>query len=219
MGWTEGFWNLLYPPHCPQCGAYVPERGDWCQTCLPQVLRVQRLPLDSEMFRMLRGAWAVGRYRGGLRNLVRSLKYQGKRDRLPYLQALLHAAEPELEFLRERPLLAVPVPLYPAKEKQRGFNQAELIFRDWLAALGIPMERVLSRIRDTSPQYGLGAKERAENMKGAFAIVPGAEISDREILLVDDIFTTGSTLHECGKVLRAYGAQCVYALVMASDHG
>ena len=84
--------NFLFPPHCPLCGAYVPERGAWCDGCLERTLRIQQIPLDSMMRRVVDGAWSLGGYRGGLRNLIRELKYHGKRDRLPYLRTMLDRA-------------------------------------------------------------------------------------------------------------------------------
>lgn len=116
--------------------------------------------------------------------------------------------------------LAVPVPLHPAKERQRGFNQTELIFRDWLALRDIPMRRLLVRTRPTPPQYGLTRQARQENLRGAFALAAGAaaELHGRDVLLLDDIFTTGTTAAACARVLLRGGVRSVSALVLASDH-
>ena len=114
--------------------------------------------------------------------------------------------------------LAVPVPLYPAKERQRGFNQAELIFGKFLASQNIPLERLLSRTRATKPMYELSGRERAENLKNAFAVTDKKALQGKAVLLVDDILTTGATMMECVRVLRAAGAGSVHALVLASDH-
>ncbi len=217
MKWMEELVNFLFPPHCPICNAYVETRGGWCESCLKQTLEVHCLALEPAMREVIAEARALGRYRGGLRDLLRELKYRKKRDRLFYAATLQKAADPVLaEFFRKQ-LTAVPVPLHEKKEKERGFNQADILFRDWLEEKKIPMERLLIRCRVTSPQFGLGAKERRENMKGAFAPAPGAEIRGKDILLVDDILTTGATLYECAKVLKQQGAGAVYVMVMASD--
>jgi len=218
MKWTEDILNFLFPPHCPICGAYVEKRGDWCEPCLKKTMEVHRLPLDPAMSRVIAGAWALGYYRGGLRDLLRDLKYRKRMQALPCLKTFQHAAEPALSMFLEQKPLAVPVPLHADREKQRGFNQAELIFREWLEEHGIPMERLLVRCRETKPQYGLGAKERRENLKGAFAVKPDVSVEGIDILLVDDIFTTGATLYECAKILRENGAGKIYAMAMASDH-
>ncbi len=219
MNLREVVLDFLFPPHCPVCGAYVENRGGWCEGCLQHTLQTVRLPLSAEFTGVIEEAWSMGRYQGGLRELIRALKYHGKRDRLPFLKTFLEQAEPRLQSLFGHPLLVVPVPLHPTKEKERGFNQAELIFREWLAARGIPMKRCLQRVRATVPQYGLGAKERRQNLKGAFALLPGITVEGRDILLVDDIFTTGATMMECARVLRENGAKRILALTLASDHG
>ena len=214
----EDMLDFVFPPHCPVCDAYVESRGGWCEDCLRKTLCVTRLPLSAGAMNFLDEVWTLGRYHGGLSHLIRALKYQRKRDRLPYLQRFLEAAKPQLtDFLRLR-RLAVPVPLHPRREKERGFNQAELVFKEWLADCGIPTERLLVRARETEPQYGLDAKARARNMRDAFAIAAGVDVQGKELLLVDDIFTTGATMLECAKVLKRHGAKKVDALTLASDH-
>ena len=210
--------DFLFPPRCPICGAYVEQQGGWCAVCLARTLRVHRLPLAPEMAKALAGAWALGVYHEGLRDMILGLKYHQKKSCLPYIRVFLQVAQeqlpPELACID----LAVPVPLHPAKERQRGFNQTELIFAGWLqASLGVPYARALLRIRATEPQYGLDAKKRVQNMQRAFALQEGCMVQGRHILLVDDILTTGSTLHACAKVLKRAGAASVRALVLASD--
>ena len=162
-------------------------------------------------------AWAAGSYRGGLQNLIRGLKYHGKKSGLPYILTVLQRVP---EPFPVSVALAVPVPLHPAKERQRGFNQTELIFRDWLALRDIPMRRLLVRTRPTPPQYGLTRQARQENLRGAFALAAGAaaELHGRDVLLLDDIFTTGTTAAACARVLLRGGVRSVSALVLASDH-
>jgi len=219
----EALINFIYPPHCPACGSYTEHRGAWCPLCLEQTLHIYRLPLSPEMLRVLPGAWALGRYHGALRELIRRLKYQGKRSTLPYLEEFLSAALPQLPAELRQTELVIPVPLFAAKEKQRGFNQAELIFQSLCQQQGLPLRRMLVRRRATRPQYGLGAAERRENMKDAFqlAVNPSVqnEVQGRHILLVDDILTTGATLCACAEVLHQAGAASVRALVLASDRG
>lgn len=211
----EAVADFFYPPRCPSCRAYVEERGGWCPACLEETARLRRLPVPPEMGRALESVWAVGRYHGGLQALIRGLKYHGKRGNLPYIVALLDACSSDFERI-PRAAAAVPVPLHPEREKERGFNQAELIFRRWLEARGIPMERLLLRSRRTLAQYGLGAEARQQNVRGAFSLAEGADVAGRRLLLLDDIMTTGATLFACAELLNAGGA-AVTALVLASD--
>lgn len=212
--------DFLFPPHCPLCHAYVESRGGWCPQCLKQAVQPHRLPLSVPMQTVLADAWALGVYRGSLRDLIRHLKYQQKRSNLPYIETFLQSAavRPQLQRMLAVIDLAVPVPLYPAKEKQRGFNQTELIFSSFLSRQHIPLARCLMRIRPTRPMYELNERERAENLKNAFAVEDSAQLAGKNILLLDDIFTSGATAGECARVLKAAGAKAVYVLVLASDH-
>lgn len=216
----EAVLDFIFPPHCPVCGAYTAKRGRWCPTCLSEVLQPQRLPLTVPMQVFIERAWALSVYRGGTRDLIRRLKYRGQRSCLPYIRTMLEQAQenPAVPELLAAVDVAVPVPLHPKKEKQRGFNQSALIFRDWLQSQGIPMLRGLERVRETRPMYRLSAEERQHNLAGAFQAVAGADLVGKRVLLVDDILTTGATLYACARELKRNGAASTAALVLASDH-
>ena len=116
--------DFIYPPRCPLCGAYVEERGGWCPGCLREAAVAGRLVLAEDS--PVRAAWAAGLYRGGLRELIRGLKYHGKKANLPYIRTVLDTLPAEFLGGAEAAFidLAVPVPLHPERERQRGFNQA-----------------------------------------------------------------------------------------------
>jgi ComF family protein len=119
-----------------------------------------------------------------------------------------------------QPLLVVPVPLHERKLRQRGFNQSEVIAR---AALKLKpaggqftlAADILVRKRETQSQIGLTRHQRRENMRGAFAVINPQALQEREILLVDDVFTTGTTASECSRVLRRAGAKRVWVATVA----
>ena len=114
----------------------------------------------------------------------------------------------------------VPVPLHRAKLRQRGFNQAELIAR---AAMKISPARdrlllcagVLERKRETASQIGLTTHQRRENLRGAFGVAQPEVVKGREVLVVDDVYTTGATVSECARVLRRAGATKVWVATVA----
>ena len=219
---AEALLSFLFPPHCPHCHAYVEKRGDWCPECLAETAQFTLYPGFGSVAR----ACSFGAYRGGLRDLIRGLKYQRKESVLPYIGTVLHfvsegGQRAMLEDFLRPGILAVPVPLAEKRRKERGFNQTERIFAEWLAENGIEMRHVLMRTRETRPMYGLGRSARRENLRGAFALADGVtaeEIRGRRILLLDDILTTGATLDACASVLRRAGASEVLGMVLASDH-
>ncbi len=216
---SDSLFDFLFPPRCPACSAYAEKRGGWCPACLAASLRVRRLPLGSERS-VISEAWAFGPYQGALRSLLLPLKFKKRRDGLAAIHSFLEAAGEALPRADWMPGIVVPVPLFAEKEKERGGNQTEMIFREWLTAQGWTWRNALVRARATAPQYGLSAPQRVENIKGAFSLTDDSyeeEITGKSVLLVDDIFTTGATIAECARVLRKAGAAEIVAWTLASD--
>lgn len=112
--------------------------------------------------------------------------------------------------------LLVPVPLHPNRLRERGYNQSALLARALAERSGIAWQDVLVRVRDTPHQTGLGRAERLKNLDGAFALRKGSDVTGKRILLVDDVFTTGTTLRQCAAVLHQYGAVEIHGVTLAS---
>jgi ComF family protein len=109
----------------------------------------------------------------------------------------------------------VPVPLHPDREAERGYNQAGLLARALAEQVGLPIrEDGLMRVRATSPQVTLNAKERQSNVAGAFRVGKG-HIAGKRVLLIDDVCTTGATIEACAQALKAEGAQSAWGLTVA----
>ena len=209
--------NLFFPPRCPNCSAYVEDRGTFCAVCERRLVHVHALACPQEFLPYLDGIWAFAHYREGVRNLLRALKYHGKKSALPALHKILAAGEAPLAQL-PHPLTAAAVPLSPERLRTRGFNQVEAIFAPWLAAHDITLAPLLVRTRETAPLYARTRTERRQELRGAFAMAEGAHAAGKDILLVDDIMTTGATLGECARTLKRAGAHHIYAFVLASEH-
>jgi ComF family protein len=128
-----------------------------------------------------------------------------------------------LEAETGRELLVVAVPLFPSKERERGYNQAVLLADAALAVLKTsrpewrlqPSHGVVRRVKDTRSQFELTPKGRRRNLQGAFAVQDGATLKGREVLLVDDIYTTGATARACARVLRSAGASKVWVATVS----
>ena len=223
--------NISRLPVCEECLATVrPIAGGVCAICGERLISPYafssgdgepRCGLCRRAEPPFVRAAAYGSYEGGLRELIHLLKYGSVRPAANVLGRMLAEAVSHLEpVLGEEPLLVIPVPLHAKKLRQRGFNQAELIAR---AALKLMNFRdrfhlaadVLQRRRETRSQIGLSRHQRRQNMRGAFAVTKADEIKDRPVLLVDDVFTTGTTVSECARVLRRAGAAKVYVATVA----
>jgi ComF family protein len=192
---------LILPPLCDVCGDPLPS---WRALA----------PGPGECGRCRRGrghvrhARAIGAYEGSLRSIVHALKYDGRRSLAPGLAALLAVSGADV---LEGADVVVPVPLHTARQRARGFNQAEDIAR----RLPIPMLRALKRRRRTPSQTDLPEAERYENVRGAFGLRRRVDVSGAVVIVVDDVSTTGATLDACACVLLDAGAREVRALTVA----
>lgn len=150
-------------------------------------------------------------YEGSLREAIRGLKYRRRRAVGLHLGALL--AGRASGDLPSDICAVAPVPLHPARLRERGFNQAELLARPVATALGVPCVQAAMRRFGIEAQAGLHADARRHNVVGSF--VPGPERVWGKVLLVDDVFSTGATAGECARVLLSAGAAQVIVLTLA----
>ncbi|MBZ5653050.1 MAG: ComF family protein [Acidobacteriia bacterium] len=228
--------NISRLPVCRPCLSDIrPIAGGVCSRCGERVFSPYALGSDASevlcgLCRRLEPpfakAVAYGSYDGGLRELIHLLKYEQVQPAATVLGRMLAEALSRLNSCWiQGTVLVVPVPLHAQKLRQRGFNQSELIARAAIKQDAIKREgasgrlvlhpRVLERRRETQSQTGLTSHQRRENIRGSFAVASPGEIAGREILLVDDVFTTGTTVSECARVLRRAGASKIYVATVA----
>ncbi len=183
----------LAPPFCPQCGEPAPAIEGLCGRCRK----------GEYAFDLARSALF---FTDTLREMIHHLKYA---ERVSLARSLGDILKVCLEHEPFSGRIVVPVPLHRKRERERGFNQAELI----AARLGRSLEtRLLRRRKNTPSQTGLSRSERKRNLAGAFEVrgpVAGT------VILVDDVYTTGSTVHEIARTLKRAGAQRVEVLTVA----
>jgi ComF family protein len=211
MGWGN-LGNALLKTNCPGCQRLTSDVI--CLYCFRQLQSQQLLDfkiLEQAPFSLF--AW--GYYGGSLKRVLASLKYQNQRQLGPWLGELLATAwltpqRQQLDWCRTLPasLVVVPIPLHAEKLKKRGFNQSLLIAQGFCHQTTLPLlAEGLVRLRPTSPQFGLTEQQRQENLAGAFAL--GSDWAGggrrRQVLLLDDIFTTGATIASASQVLSAAG--------------
>jgi ComF family protein len=216
--------DLVLPPRCGGCRSV----GAWlCDRCRRRIRRLEE-PLcrrcGAEVESRRAGCGCRGRFRALLRlrsavayegpveQLIQRFKYQGWR-RLSQPLALLLSERLVVEGLAAS--FVVPVPLHERRQRQRGFNQAELLARELRRSLALqaPPGRLV-RVRDTVPQVGKDRSHRWENVRDAFAW-EGPGLEGRSLLVVDDVATTGATLEACAAALKAGGAGPVVGITVA----
>ena len=153
--------------------------------------------------------------RGILRDLIHRFKY-GRQFYLRRVLAQTLVEGMQVARIQSDPVDGlVPVPLHPTRLRERGFNQAEALAETLAKRAELPMMRCLERRRYTDTQTRFDRVERMQNLRKAFAMRKNTKVSGKHLLLLDDVMTTGSTLHECALVLREAGAASVRAITVA----
>lgn len=213
----EAVIQFLFPPRCPSCRAYVEKEGQWCESCLSEILRNKNLAYDAEVRRYISPIVAIGKYDKGLKDLIHELKYQNDFAALPYIYTVLDRLDDEWQQFFADFDYVIPVPLHAEKLKRRGFNQVDRIFLPWAKEHRLHYADILIRTKKTKSQYSLNPSERSINLHAAFTLKKDISVVNAKCLLLDDIFTTGSTLKNCAKVLKEHGARSVSGLVFASN--
>ncbi|OQA03576.1 MAG: DNA utilization protein GntX [bacterium ADurb.Bin400] len=188
-------------PLCPECGR-ISAMGKFCVSCRRRTKTA------------LTGLIVATSYESGpIKEVIHHLKYTGMVELASVLGELICLCLGG--NLPSGKLVVVPVPLHSIREKERGFNQSELIARYISERLGLPGGLALVRKRYTQPQVVLSREMRLQNITGAFMVADGELVRNRVVLLVDDVATTAATLNECARVLRQAGARQVWGVVAA----
>lgn len=221
----RGLPSRLFPPICILCGASAGGGIDLCQACLGDLTlnhpccRCCAHPLPTSAPRhALCGACqnrppafdrvlTPFRYEGGVIPLITGLKFHGKMNHARLLgQLLCDFLQPVIATRRPERLIAVP--LHRQRQTERGFNQALELIRDCARRHGLPLDhRSMARVVATDAQSQLNAKQRRSNVRGAFQLT--RKIQSEYVVLIDDVVTTGSTVNELAKILKAAGVRRV----------
>ncbi|KKU22610.1 MAG: Phosphoribosyltransferase [Microgenomates group bacterium GW2011_GWA1_46_15] len=205
---------------CEECEIGMWEEEQICPGCvrasrygLKHVYCTEKSPLT--------GVTCLWAYEGIARKLIASGKYKFYYDYLRELtiNSCPITVRPEFtqfrEFISGRPLM-VPVPLHPRRLRERGFNQAKVISLSLGLSFELNTQELLVRVKDTGRQVGRDRGKRLKAMEKAFQISPKSELSiPTNVMLVDDVWTTGATMNECARTLKQGGVKKVWGLVLA----
>ncbi len=224
--------DFIYPPVCLICREVIKEensqnpRVSVCSVCWNS-LEIEVKPYCSECrldldigqthncSAYLDRVYSLGLFDGNFQELIHQFKYKGKVSAGKSLGIRL-ARELKKQQVSDVAYL-VPVPLHKARKRERGFNQSEIVAESLGAELNLKVEKnILSRIKNTKDQTKLSIEERKQNVAGAFQVRDTRQIlSDKKVILVDDVITTGATLNECAKVLKQAGVKEILAVTIA----
>ena len=233
----HGFQDLVYPPLCIQCRSSPLDDRPFAGLC-PDCIR--RIPLNNPPFCVTCGrhqdetyppprcrhcreqppafdfAWGACRFTPYVRGLLHQFKFRQRTYlRHAFVARMLdYAAHYNLDI--DQFDAVVPMPLAPARQRERGYNQALLLAEPLARRFGKPLWRkVIVKSRMTAPQSSLGRKERFTNVRGAFRINPSERISGANILIIDDLLTTGATAAAAAHAAKSAGAGTVAVLTLA----
>ena len=196
----------LMENNCPLCGKIVKNYG-LCSACYELVNKDPTFYYDIEG---LDDLLVASTYAGIMRRLIIDFKFKGK---LSYGEII---SEIMIEKLLERNLSEVVltfVPMHPRRERERGYNQSKILAETIAKKLDLKCQEVFEKVKDTKFQVGLKKDQRQENLKNAFVVKRAPE----EIIIVDDVITTGTTISELVKVAKASGIKKVTALIAATE--
>lgn len=229
----ENFWRIFFPAVCPICGRVLGKETKICDDCKKEVAVIKEprcikcgkpLITDEKLYckdcekkkHYFDKGVSVFEYSDVFKESMYRFKYGNAREYADYYGNV--AATKYAELLKEWNIeVIIPVPMYNKKEKKRGYNQATVFGRALSKYTGLKLDTcVLIRSKNTVPQKELNDEQRRENLRDAFKIDAERIKGVHSVLLVDDIYTTGSTIDACARLLKQAGVEKVYFLCISS---
>ncbi len=212
--------RFFFPVRCMSCRKILPETSEIriCQNCLPKVQMTaqEERTLGGGQFAFglysmpyLDGVTSALKYTGGVRKAMLNFKFYEKtchRHTFAYCMSLRKTDLPYYDFI-------IAVPISKERRRERGYNQTDLIAEDFAHITGTQLKKdILMKTKHNQRQSELSTKERLANVRGVYRIDDDFKVDKKSILLIDDIYTTGSTVNECAKILKQAGAKRVHVL-------
>ena len=216
--------DFIYPPTCPICHEIMDERNKICDKCAEDILK----NLDEKFLRMnykknpappVDKIFCIANYREGAREYLLKLKFENDLSVVPVLKNILLSVSDnaELKKFLSQADIAMFVPAHKKRLQERGFDVNDLIFKDFLSAQNISIENLLIRSKNTQKLFELNPDQRKAEMQNAFTAIENISVVDENILIADDIYTTGATTSSCAEVLKSLGANKIFVLAYSSD--
>ncbi|MGI6007855.1 MAG: ComF family protein [Ruminococcus sp.] len=236
MKWKEWILCCIYPRRCPVCDGIIrPEEGEVCSTCWEKIRDAEGFhckkcgkfiedgdrefcqDCENRRKRFDEG-YGIFPYAGWVQESMSRFKFHGRVEYGRFYGKIM-AAQAADRIERWKVQVILPVPMHRKKEKRRGYNQAEILAREVGKTLGIPVRKdLVFRTRNTKPLKEMTPEMRRKNLRDAFRAVPECG-RYKSILLVDDIYTTGSTIDAIAKILKQQGTEKIYFLTACTGTG
>jgi competence protein ComFC len=226
MKYLNTIWNIIFPKKCINCkreGQYL------CEDCLSLIeinpftyclceKMEKRNKCEKCKDRNLDKILSATSFNNKIiREAIHKLKYGFIEELSIPLTLLVLSHLQAIDCQIDNSFVIIPVPMHIKKKRRRGFNQSEEIAKLISKSTGIPLSMTLIKIKETKPQMELNRSERLENIKNCFEIKNKKEIENKTIILLDDVYTTGTTMDECAKILKENGAKEVWGLSVARE--
>lgn len=219
MNLLETVLDFIFPPTCGFCNKIG--EGYLCKNCKRNIIHsdiyLNQLDLYQDNHAFIDELFYLFSYTGIIREKILQYKFEDKAYLANSIYEFFMNNEKLYGFLKKYDII-IPIPISSLRKRERGYNQSELLSRKISAMVDIPMEtQVLKKEKHNQPQSSLTKQQRKENVKNVYKVQNELKISNKNVLLLDDVYTTGATMSECAKILKGAGCQSVGALTIARD--
>lgn len=202
--------KLVYPDKCPFCNKLI-DNGEYaCKECIDEMPQDGIIQGVQGGYRCVSTLVHTDKYRNALLNFKFNSKTQYASQFAAVMYNEIKRSYPDMIFD-----VITYVPMHKYAQFIRGYNQCELLAKHLSQNMNIPCKALLIKVKRTKPQHKLKSKQRATNLKGAFRIIDKKDVKNKNILLIDDIITTGATLAECTKTLNKAKPMNIYCLTLS----
>lgn len=226
MKYLKAVWDIVFPKKCIICGR---EGQHLCEDCLSLIpinpfeyclceKMEKRNKCNNCKSKNLDKILSATSFNDKIvKEAIHKLKYGYIEDlSIPLAWLILNHLK-IIDCQINNSFVLIPIPMHIKKKRKRGFNQSEEIAKLISETTGIKLSTTLIKIKETKPQMELNRKERLENIKNCFTIIDKKEIENKTILLLDDVYTTGTTMDECAKILKENGTKEVWGITIARE--
>lgn len=208
--------NFIYPPICGIC--FKENEKYICNDCLEMLKFISKNKKEKYKSKYVEELLYIFDYEGTIRQKILDYKFKDKSFLHSTFSKLILNNEENIKFIKSYDIL-IPVPIHKKRMKERGYNQSELIAKDIVSEIkNIKFEKkVLIKTSNIAPQSSLNKKQREDNIKNVYRVKNKEKIVNKRILILDDIYTTGSTVNECAKILKEAGCKDIGVITIAKD--